>query len=116
MTKRVNGEKITAPISELEEKIPSLLDEIHQNMYDKAKAFLNSHISDVDNLDDLKDRLEKGGYVRMPYCGHEACELKIKELTNGGTARCIYKDIDDGTICPVCGEKSNIVAYFAKAY
>ncbi len=116
MTKRVNGEKITAPISELEEKIPSLLDEIHQNMYDKAKAFLDGHISDVDNLDDLKDRLEKGGYVRMPYCGHEACELKIKELTNGGTARCIYKEIDDGTICPVCGEKSNIVAYFAKAY
>ncbi len=116
MTKRVNGEKITAPITELEDKIPALLDEIHQNMYDKAKAFLEANKHDAKDIDELKSHLDKGGYVRMAYCGHEDCELKIKEITNGGTARCIYGEIDDDRVCPVCGQKAKIVAYFAKAY
>ena len=43
--------------------------------------------------------------------------LKIKELTNGGTARCIAEEpLKDGAKCPICGEKATIVAYFAKAY
>ncbi len=116
MTKRVNGEKITASITELEDKIPALLDEIHQNMYDKAKAFLEANKHDAKDIDELKSHLDKGGYVRMAYCGHEDCELKIKEITNGGTARCIYEEIDDQRVCPVCGQKAKIVAYFAKAY
>lgn len=116
MTKRVNGEKVTAPIAELEEKIPALLDEIHSDMYNKAKAFLDAHIYDASNIEELKAGLDKGGYVRMAYCGKEECELKIKEITQGGTARCILKEIDDERVCPVCGEKASIVAYFAKAY
>ena len=53
----------------------------------------------------------------MAFCGKEECELKIKELTNGGTARCIAEEVvKDGAKCPICGEKATIVAYFAKAY
>ena len=52
----------------------------------------------------------------MAYCGEEECELAIKEITGGGTARCIYKEIDDGHVCPICGKPAHIVAYFAKAY
>ncbi len=116
MTKRVNGEKIEAPIKELEEKIPALLDEIHSDMYQKALKFLESNKKDAKDLNELNEHLSKGGYVRMAYCGRPECELKVKELTNGGTARCIYNEIDDGSKCPICGEKSKIVAYFAKAY
>jgi hypothetical protein len=53
----------------------------------------------------------------MAFCGKEECELKIKELTNGGTARCIAEEaVKPGTKCPICGEEATIVAYFAKAY
>ena len=41
---------------------------------------------------------------------------KIKELTSGGTARCIYKEGVEGKTCPICGKPATIVAYFAKAY
>lgn len=117
LVKRVNGEKKLAPIEEIETMIPSLLHEIHNDMYQKAKNFLDSHITDVSSLDELKAVLSKGGYARMAYCGEAECELKIKELTDGGTARCIYSDkVADGTLCPVCGKPAKIIAYFAKAY
>jgi hypothetical protein len=33
----------------------------------------------------------------MAFCGKAECEIKIKELTNGGTARCIAEEaVKDG--------------------
>ena len=89
----------------------------HEAMYQKAKAFLDSHIAEAHSIDELNAALNKGGFVKMAFCEKEECELKIKELTNGGTARCLAKEIPaPGTKCPVCGEEAKIVAYFAKAY
>ncbi|MCI6216499.1 MAG: proline--tRNA ligase [Mollicutes bacterium] len=118
LTKRVNGEKRTAKIEEIEASIPTVLKEIHQNMYDKAKAFLDEHITLAHNVDELKDILNnKGGYAKMMWCGDEECELKVKEITNGGTARCIGEhDEPFGDTCPICGKKATKVVYFAKAY
>jgi len=117
LVKRVNGEKTVAPIAAIEEQIPSVLHDIHVAMYEKAKAFLESHITDVETIDELKAVVSKGGYARMAFCGRVECELKIKEITEGGTARCIASEtVKDGTKCPVCGAPATMVTYFAKAY
>ncbi len=117
LTRRVDGEKQTAKIETIEEEIPSLLKEIHKLMYDKAKAFLDSHIYEAHSLEELKAMLDKGGYVKMAFCGEVECEDKIKEFTLGGTARCIYKEsVEEGTLCPVCGKSAKLIAYFARAY
>ncbi len=117
LTRRVDGEKLTAKIETIEEEIPSLLKRIHELMYDKAKAFLDSHIYEAHSLEELKAMLDKGGYVKMAFCGESECEDKIKEFTLGGTARCIYKEnVEGGTLCPVCGKSAKLIAYFARAY
>lgn len=117
LTKRVNGEKTTERIEDIEAQIPGVLKQIHEAMYQKALESLNSRIVDVDTLEELNAALDKGGYARMAFCGGMDCEDKIKEITHGGTARCIYSyEVKDGTVCPVCGKKATLVAYFAKAY
>ena len=117
LTKRVNGEKTLAPIAEIEASIPGVLKAIHEAMYQKALDSLNARIVDVETVEELTAALEKGGYARMAFCGDPECEDKIKEVTRGGTARCIYKEInEDGVVCPVCGKKAKVIAYFAKAY
>ena len=117
LSKRYNGEKLVGAIEDVEAEIPALLKAIQEEMYQKALAFLQTKIVDVENLEELKAALEKGGYARMAYCGEPECEDAIKAFTNGGTARCIYKEeVPEGTVCPVCGKPSKIVAYFAKAY
>lgn len=117
LTKRVNGEKKIAKIEEIEAMIPGVMSEIHNDMYAKALASLNSRITSVKNIDELNAALDKGGYAKMAFCGREECELKIKELTNGGTARCIAEEaVAPGSKCPICGQDATLVAYFAKAY
>ena len=117
LSKRYNGEKLVGAIEDVEAEIPALLKAIQEEMYQKALAFLQTKIVDVENLEELKAALEKGGYARMAYCGEPECEDAIKAFTNGGTARCIYKEeVPEGSVCPVCGTPSKIVAYFAKAY
>ena len=88
LAKRNTGEKITVKKEETVATINKLIDEIHDEMYKKALAYLLDHITEVHNMDELNAALEKGGYAKMMWCGEEDCENKIKELTNA-TARCI---------------------------
>lgn len=57
----------------------------------------------------------KGGYVKLPWCGDEACEVKIKEET-AATSRCIDTEAHVDGVCPICGQKAKHIVYFAKAY
>ena len=117
LARRVDGVKITNKIDEIEAKIPQILDEIHNLMYQKALEHLNKNIVDVNTIEELNEALNKGGYARMPFCGDIDCEDRIKEITKGGTTRCIYKEeVEEGTLCPCCGKKAKMIVYFAKAY
>ena len=117
LSRRVDGTKESAELEGLELRLPELLAEIHTRMYEKAKAFLDSKIVEVETLEELNAALDKGGYAKMAFCGCPECEDEIKNITKGGTARCIASyEVKDGTVCPVCGKKATLVAYFAKAY
>ena len=116
LAKRNTGEKITVKKEEMVATINKLIDEIHDEMYKKALAYLLDHVTEVHNMDELNAALEKGGYAKMMWCGEEDCEIKIKELTNA-TARCIpFNQIPFDDVCPVCGKKAKKVVLFAKAY
>lgn len=117
VAKRVNGEKITLALDEnLSDTILQLLDDIHDEMYQKALTFRNEHITTVETFEEFKEVLNtKGGYVKMPWCGDEACELKVKEET-AATSRCIDTTIHAKGVCPICGKEAKHIVYFARAY
>lgn len=117
VVKRNDGVKTQMDLDEnLPQAIHDTLETIHKEMYDKAAAFLNSHITRVNTLDEVGKVLdEKGGYVKMNWCGEEACELKIKELYQA-TSRCIDEHEEADGVCPCCGKKAKHVVYFARAY
>ena len=116
LAKRNTGEKITIKKEELVETINSLFETIHKEMYQKAYKYLLDHVSEVHTFEELKDALDKGGYAKMMWCGDQACEDKIKELTNA-TSRCMpFNQISFDEVCPICGKKATKVVLFAKAY
>jgi len=117
LSKRYNGEKLTEKIDDLD-KIPEQLEKIQAEMYQKAKDFLSAHITTVNSMDELKEVLNSGkGYARMMWKEDEALEMKIKEETDGGTARCMpFGEKPFADTCPLTGEKADRVIYFAKAY
>ncbi len=116
LAKRNTGEKLTVNEADIVSEIVHLLDVIHKEMYQKAFKYLLEHTTEVRNLDELKEALDKGGYAKMMWCEDEACENKIKELFQA-TARCLpFDQIPFDDKCPVCGRKAKKVVFFAKAY
>lgn len=117
IARRVDGEKKTMPITDVTLQIKSILSEIHEKMLSLALESRLNRTTEARNIEELDAALSKGGFCKMAFCGREECELRIKEITNGGTARCIAEEVPpEGTLCPVCGEPARIVCYFAKAY
>lgn len=116
LARRDTNEKITVSMDGLGETISSLLDQIHDNMYQKASDFLHSHIKVVHSLDELKDAVETGNFAKMMWCGDRACEDKIKEMTNASSRVMPFDQTPVGDVCPICGKKAEKVMIFARAY
>ncbi|MBR4029427.1 MAG: proline--tRNA ligase [Alistipes sp.] len=101
----------------LVERIVTLLDEIQQNIFQKALNFRNSMITKVDTWEEFKDVLEnKGGFISAHWDGTPETEQAIKEATKA-TIRCIPMDVEEeeGT-CIFSGKPSKFRVLFAKSY
>jgi prolyl-tRNA synthetase len=115
--RRDTNTKIPISDNEVVEKVKSLLDGIQENMFNKAKRFLDEHITSVSNYEEFKKIAESnGGFIRASWCSDQTCELKIKEET-GATIRVIPFENEEATSpCVYCGKKADKIAYFARAY
>ncbi|KAH8337466.1 hypothetical protein KR059_010928 [Drosophila kikkawai] len=76
--RRDTGEKITIPLADVEKKIPSLLETIHESMLAKAQLDMTSHTKTVTNWADFCGFLEQKNILLAPFCGEISCEDKIK--------------------------------------
>ena len=109
-------EKSALPLSGIDEAVAKLLDEIQQNIYDKARNFRDSRITTAENYDDFREKIEQGGFVLAHWDGTTETELKVKEETKA-TIRCIPFDGDKtpGT-CIFTGKPSAQRVIFARNY
>jgi prolyl-tRNA synthetase len=109
-----DGKKIL-PQENLSGSIAELLTEIHASLFDRAKAFRDSHIYEPKDYEELKQMVESG-WAFSWWCGDPACEAKVKEDTRA-TTRCIPLDQPGGKgKCIVCGKEATEKVYFAKSY
>ena len=81
-------EKENVAIEGIEEYIKNLLNDIQQNIYQKAIAYRDAHIYECDNYDEFKERIKDGGFFLCHWDGTEETEAKIKEDTQA-TIRCV---------------------------
>jgi prolyl-tRNA synthetase len=97
--------------------ISNLLEQIQNDLFNKALKYRDSHITEVANFEEFKAVLEeKGGFVAAHWDGTAETEEKIKELTKA-TIRCIALDrIESTGSCVLTGKPSVGRVLFAKAY
>ena len=86
-------EKETVSFEGIEDYVAHLLEEIQENIYTKAKNFLDSHIYECNDYEEFKERVQQGGFFLCPWDGTEETEAKIKEDTQA-TIRCVPFDVD----------------------
>ena len=98
------------------EYVVHLLDVIQSNLLARAKKFRSDNTHYVDNMDQFKDAVAKGGFIMAHWDGTSETEKKIKELTNA-TIRCIPNDfVEEVGVCVLSGAPSKGRVVFAKAY
>ena len=109
-------EKTSAPLEGIEAYVKNLLDEIQDNIYQKALDMRNSKMRKVDTWDEFQTEIEKGGFLLAHWDGTTETELKIKDLTKA-TIRCIPLDApEEEGKCVLTGKPSHRRVIFARSY
>lgn len=118
LVRRDTREKLECTLDKVAETASGLLEVVQKDMYARAKAHLDSHISDAKSYAAFKDAIEnKPGFVRAMWCGNEECENKIKEDTTA-TSRCMPMKEEEpiSDVCVCCGKPAHKLVYWGKAY
>jgi prolyl-tRNA synthetase len=110
-------EKVTVSFDGLDVFIINLLEEIQQNIYNKAKQFRNTNIKVANNWDEFVNLLDnEPGFIAAHWDGTPETEEKIKGLTKA-TIRCIPLDNkQEAGVCILTGKPSKERVLFARAY
>ena len=117
IARRDTLEKQTVVQTDVVDFVSNLLEEIQDNLFQKAIDFRTEHTTSVYNFEEFKTAIaNKGGFVSAHWDGTEETENKIKDLTKA-TIRCIPNDAKEeiGT-CVFSGKPSSKRVLFAKAY
>jgi len=114
VARRDTNEKSEIALADAEAGVKALLDEIHENMYQRAKERMDARIVEADTLEGLLDGVNGGNFVKAGWCGCRECEDRVKEFAQA-TARVFAKD-NTAERCVACGKPSVHTLYFARAY
>ena len=117
LARRDTKEKQSLPLEGLAERVKLLLEEIQQNLFNRAKSYRDEHITRADSWSDFEDLLEKkGGFISAHWDGTAETEEAIKTKTKA-TIRCIplHNEQEEGS-CILTGNKSKQRVLFARAY
>jgi len=115
--KRPNRAKTIVPISEVEVRVPALLDEVQGEMLEAARSRREASTFPVDSYREFRDRNEDpGGFLLAHWCGSSECELAVQNDTKA-TVRCLaFDQTPEKGVCVRCGQPSSRRVHFAKAY
>ena len=101
----------------ISKEVPKILDEMQNNLYKKAKKFLDDNLVSVTNLKDAKKYLDQGKIVFAPWCGSSESEEKFKEQTGAKSLNSPLEQPSlNGKKCFLTGNAAKCWFYFGKSY
>ena len=115
---RHNREKTFVSLDGLADSVNAKLTEVHDALYQNALENRERRTYTCKTLDEITEALEKNGdgFIKAMWCGDEACEDKVKEVTGVGS-RCMplkHEVVSDTCVC--CGKPAKHLVYWGKAY
>ncbi len=116
-------DKQTIDKAEFVSTVKSILDDMHNNIYAKAKQLLEDNVKRIDTKEEFYKFFEKDeegarapGFALTHWNGDAELEAKIKEDL-GVTIRCLpFSEAGKEGLCAFTGEPSKQRALFARAY
>jgi len=119
VARRDTKEKNSVDLEGIAEHVEQLLEDIQNNLFERAKKFRDDSTHKVDTWEEFEAVIAKGGFAYAHWDGTTETELKIKELTKA-TTRCIpleplFGEEGEGK-CILTGKPSKQRILFARAY
>ena len=116
VARRDTLEKEILQMTGIADKVEHLLEQIQQNIYQKALSFRDEMTTTADTWEEFKEKIEKGGFIWAHWDGTPETEQKIKEETKA-TIRLIPLDgkKEQGQ-CIYSGKPSERRVVFARSY
>jgi len=133
-------EKFQVPWENIGELTAKLLDQIHNEMFEKAKQARDCKIKESDNWEDFMNQINQKNIVLTPWCDRKECEERIKEhskevsmklmeeanegeavLTGAVKTLCIpyelgNQNLPEGTKCFYSGRPAKVTALWGRTY
>jgi prolyl-tRNA synthetase len=117
LVRRDTGGKRTAKLAGLEKEVGIELDDIQVSLYRRAKDFLERNTRGASSMEELKAILaQKGGIVRVHWCGAGKCEDVLKKETGGKIINVPLEQRVEKARCAACGKVAEVMANVAKSY
>ena len=109
-------EKETVPFEGIVDYVKNLLDDIQDNIFEKARSFRDAHIYECDDYEEFKQKVKDGGFFLCHWDGTAETEAKIKEETQA-TIRCVPFAFEQTPgIDMVSGKPSKCRVLIARSY
>ncbi len=117
LVRRVDGEKVTVKLEELETAAAEQLELAQKIMYERALKNMQDNTYEAHSLEEAKQlQQEHGGFIKTMWCESLECEMKMKE-EGGMSSRCMpLKQEHLGDTCPICGKPAKKMIYWGIAY
>ena len=121
---KTRKERYSLGRNEFLQSVITILDEIQNGLFEKSRINRDRHTREIDSWDAFKAfftprNKEKpeihGGFVRAHWCERQECESRVNDELSV-SIRCIPFEGHSKGRCVVCGEPSDKVVIFAKAY
>jgi prolyl-tRNA synthetase len=117
LVRRDTGEKRVVKVSDLKSEVARELDAVQRNLLIRASEALSRNTHRAATLAELKAVLtNRGGVVRVPWCGRGDCEAKMKEETGGKILNIPLNQKTPRVKCPVCAEAAKVMVNFGRSY
>lgn len=117
LVKRNTGEKLSISTTDLQTKLLFLLNQIHEEMYAKAKKYQDDNTRFASNYDEFKEIMQNHrGFIKVFWNQTAESEAKIKEETKA-TSRCqpLDQETTEGKDF-LTGEPCSTTWLFAQSY
>jgi prolyl-tRNA synthetase len=122
VARRDSGEKLKVKMEELDVTLDSLAQEIDKTLHARADSWFAGKLSFADSMDELGDKLELQGFVRVPFCTEgmdgEKCADLVKEKHQANMRGSLFGSTDkpEGKACVACGKPATVYLYAARQY
>ncbi|MEK6937049.1 MAG: proline--tRNA ligase [Nanoarchaeota archaeon] len=117
LVRRDTGEKIIVKLKDVKKKAENLLDDIQNNLLNKAKDFMEKNTVETSNLNDLEKALNNKKLAKAFWCENQECENKIRQKIE--TSKILNVPFDQPKSmknCLICNKKAQKLVYIAKSY